>query len=62
MPWFSFSFAIGRPAYYDPLFSYYAVVNVRQNPRWIVQVREAYVLRRDNVALRPPGTYAEQIA
>jgi hypothetical protein len=61
VPWFSFSFAMGRPAYYDPLFSYYAVVNLRQNPRWIAQVREAYVLRRDNVAFRPPGTYAEQI-
>lgn len=61
VPWFSFSFAMGRPAYYDPLFSYYAVVNVRENPRWIAQVREAYVLRRDNVALRPPGTYAEQV-
>ena len=31
-PWFSFSFATGRPVYYDPLFSYYAVINVRQNP------------------------------
>ena len=61
MPWFQFSFSVGRPVYYDPLFSYYAVVNVRQNPQWIVQVREAYVLRRDNVALRPPGTYAEQV-
>ena len=61
VPWFSFSFAVGRPVYYDPLFSYYAVVNVRQNPRWIVQVREAYVLRRDNVAMRPPVTYAEQV-
>ncbi len=47
--------------YYDPLFSYYAVVNVRQNPRWIMQAREAYILRRDNIAMRPPGTYAEQV-
>jgi hypothetical protein len=61
VPWFSFSFSTGRPVYYDPLFSYYAVVNVQQNPLWIVQVREAYVLRRDNVALRPPVTYAEQV-
>jgi hypothetical protein len=61
VPWFSFSFAVGRPAFYDPLFSYYAVVNVRENPRWVAQVREAYVLRRDNVALRPPVTYAEQV-
>ena len=60
-PWFSFSVGVGRPVFYDPLFSYYAVVNVRQNPRWIMQVREAYVLRRDNIALRPPVTYAEQI-
>jgi hypothetical protein len=61
VPWFSFSFSVGRPVYYDPLFSYYAVVNVRENPRWIVQAREAYVLRRDNVAMRPPRTYVEQV-
>ena len=59
-PWFSFSFSTGRPLYYDPLFSYYAVINVRQNPGWIAQVRREYILRRDNVAMRPPITYAEQ--
>jgi len=59
-PWFSFTFATGRPAYYDPLFSYYAVINVRQNPAWVTQVRESYVLRRDNVAMRPPHTFVEQ--
>ena len=59
-PWFSFSFATGRPAYYDPLFSYYAVINVRQNPGWVASVREQYVLRRDRVELRPPSTYIEQ--
>jgi hypothetical protein len=61
VPWFSFNFSIGRPVYYDPLFSYYAVVNVQQNPQWIMQVREGYVLRRDNVAMRPPRTYVEQM-
>jgi hypothetical protein len=61
VPWFSFTFASGPPVFYDPLFSYYAVVNVRQNPQWIVQVRRAYAMRRENPALRPPGTYAEQI-
>jgi hypothetical protein len=60
VPWFSFTFVSGRPAYYDPLFSYYSVVNVRENPRWVAQVRESYVLRRENVALRPPRTYVEQ--
>jgi hypothetical protein len=59
-PWFSFSFATGRPLYYDPLFSYYAVINVRQNPAWVAQVREQYVLRRDRVELRPANTYIEQ--
>jgi hypothetical protein len=59
-PWFSFAFATGRPAYYDPLFSYYAVVNVRQNPAWITQVRASYVERINNVALRPAATYVEQ--
>ena len=33
---------------------------MRENPRWVTQVREAYVLRRDNVAMRPPRTYVEQ--
>jgi hypothetical protein len=61
LPWFSFSFSVGRPAFYDPLFSYYAVVNVRQNPQWIVQVREAYRMRVADVRLRPPVTYAEQV-
>jgi hypothetical protein len=60
VPWFSFTFVTGRPAFYDPLFSYYAVVNVRENPRWIAQVRESYTLRRENIALRPPRTYIEQ--
>jgi hypothetical protein len=60
VPWFSFTFASGRPAYYDPLFSYYAVVNVQQNPAWVTQVRREYVLRRENLALRPPRTYVEQ--
>jgi WXXGXW repeat (2 copies) len=59
-PWFSFTVATGRPAYYDPLFSFYAVVNVRQNPAWVTQVRQQYILRRDNVAMRPPATYIEQ--
>jgi hypothetical protein len=59
-PWFSFTIATGRPLYYDPLFSYYAVINVRQNPAWVTQVREQYALRRDRVELRPPSTYIEQ--
>jgi hypothetical protein len=59
-PWFSFAFATGQPAYYDPLFSYYAVINVRQNPTWVTQVRTAYVERCNNVALRPAATYIEQ--
>ena len=59
-PWFSFTFATGRPAYYDPLFSYYAVINVQRNPAWVTQIREQYILRRENVALRPPVTFVEQ--
>ena len=59
-PWFSFSFGTGRPLFYDPLFSYYAVINVRQNPGWVAQIRRDYVLRRDNIAMRPPRTYIEQ--
>jgi hypothetical protein len=59
-PWFSFSIGGGRPAFFDPLFSYYAVVNIRQNPGWVAQVRRDYILRRDNIGMRPPITYAEQ--
>jgi hypothetical protein len=59
-PWFSFTFATGQPAFFDPIFSYYAVINVRQNPAWVTEVRRTYVLRRDNVAMRPPHTYIEQ--
>ena len=59
-PWFSFSVGGGRPAFFDPLFSYYAVVNIRQNPGWVAQVRRDYILRRDNIAMRPPITYVEQ--
>ncbi len=59
-PWFSFSFSSGPPVFYDPIFSYYAVVNIRQNPHWVTEVRREYVLRRDNVAMRPPHTYIEE--
>ena len=59
-PWFAFSFSTGPPLFYDPLFSYYAVINVRQNPGWIAAVREQYALRRDRVELRPANTYIEQ--
>ncbi len=60
-PWFSFSIGGGQPAFFDPLFSYYAVVNIRQNPGWIAQVRRDYILRRDNVAMRPAATYLEEM-
>jgi hypothetical protein len=60
-PWFSFTYSSGpRPLYYDPLFTFYATVNVGRNPGWATQVREQYIVRRDNVALRPPRTYIEQ--
>ena len=59
-PWFSFSFATGRPAYYDPLFSYYSVINVRQNPGWVAGIREQYALRLARPELRPPNTFIEQ--
>jgi hypothetical protein len=59
-PWFSFSFATGPPLFYDPIFTYYAVINVRQNPGWVTEMRRSYIERRDNVALRPPHTYIEQ--
>ncbi len=59
-PWFSFSFSSGPPLFYDPLFSYYAVINVRQNPGWVAAMRQQYALRRERVDLRPPNTFIEQ--
>ncbi len=59
-PWFSFAFATGPPVFYDPLFSYYSVIAVRQNPRWLVEVREQYNVRLAQPALRPARTYIEQ--
>ncbi|MDG3005630.1 hypothetical protein [Paludisphaera mucosa] len=61
-PWFSMTYVSGPrpPAYYDPLFTFYASVNVRSNPGWAARCREDYVLRRDNIAMRPPRTYIEQ--
>lgn len=62
VPWFSFTYVSGpaRPVFYDPLFTFYASVNVRRDPGWVTRVREEYVVRRDNVAMRPPRTYVEQ--
>jgi hypothetical protein len=59
-PWFSFSFVSGPRPFFDPLFSHYAVINVRQNPMWVSQMRAAYIERVNNVALRPPATFIEQ--
>jgi hypothetical protein len=61
-PWFSFTYASGpaRPVFYDPIFTFYASVNVSRDPGWVTRVREDYIVRRDNVAMRPPRTYVEQ--
>ena len=62
VPWFSFSFVSGpgRPVYNDPLFVFYASVNITRDPGWVTRVRQEYVVRRDNIAMRPPRTYIEQ--
>src|SRR5262249_4768929 len=61
-PWFSFRYAAGpsRPGVYDPLFAFDASVNASRDPGWVARVREDYIVRRDNVAMRPPRTYVEQ--
>ena len=61
-PWFSFTYMSGpsRPLFYDPIFSFYASVNVSRDPGWVTRVRQEYIVRRDNVAMRPPRTYIEQ--
>ncbi len=62
VPWFSFTFVSGpgRPVYNDPLFAFYATVNVSRDPGWVTRVQQQYIVRRDNVAMRPPRTYIEQ--
>ncbi|WP_165074297.1 YXWGXW repeat-containing protein [Paludisphaera rhizosphaerae] len=61
-PSFSFAYVSGPrpPAFYDPLFTFYASVNVRSNPGWMAQCRQDYVQRRDHMDMRPPRTYIEQ--
>lgn len=61
-PWFSFSYMSGpaRPVFYDPVFTFYASINVARNPGWVTQVQREYIVRRDNVAMRPPRTLVEQ--
>ena len=61
-PWFSFSYASGpsRPLFYDPVFTFYASVNIQRDPGWVTRMRREYIVRRDNVAMRPPRTYIEQ--
>ena len=44
-PGFHFSIGTTQPLFYDPLFSYYAVINLRQNPGWAAQIRRDYILR-----------------
>jgi hypothetical protein len=61
-PWFSFSYISGpsRPVFYDPVFSFYASINVTRDPGWVTRVQREYIVRRENVALRPPRTFVEQ--
>ena len=61
-PWFSFSYVSGpsRPVFYDPIFSFYASINISRDPGWVTRVRQEYIVRRDNVAMRPPRTFVEQ--
>jgi len=61
-PWFSFTRVSGirPPGFYDPLFSYYSMVNLRTNPGWAAARRANYAMLRDNIAMRPPRTYIEQ--
>ncbi|WP_165234255.1 YXWGXW repeat-containing protein [Aquisphaera insulae] len=62
-PWFQFGVATGgpvRPVFYDPVFAFYASVNIGHNPGWAAQVRRDYIARRDHVEMRPPRTFVEQ--
>ena len=62
-PWFSFSYISG-PARPDvlrrPVFTFYVSINVARDPGLGDRVQQRYVVRRDNVAMRPPRTLYEQ--
>lgn len=56
-PWYSYH----ESRYgYDPLFSHYAAVRTRRDPRWVVGLREEYRYRRDHPDARPAHTFVQQ--
>jgi hypothetical protein len=56
-PWFSFH----QSRYgYDPIYSHVAALNVRGNPGWQNELRQAYLYRRDHPDARPPRTFIQQ--
>lgn len=54
-PWFGSQ----RISSYDPLFSYYQWTYSRRDPQWATRLRESYVARRNDPALRPAHTYSQ---
>jgi hypothetical protein len=56
IPWVDFRYGRTVP---DPLFSYYRWHYASTNPRWDAEMRQLYVTRRQDVAARPPRTYAQ---
>src|SRR5262249_58920663 len=45
---------------YDPIYSHVAALNLRRDPNWSTQLRQAYIYRRDHVEARPPHTFVQQ--
>jgi hypothetical protein len=56
-PWYSFHQSRFG---YDPLFSHYAAVNTRRDPRWVENLHEEYRYRREHPEARPARTFAQQ--
>ncbi|AGA25514.1 YXWGXW repeat-containing protein [Singulisphaera acidiphila] len=56
-PWYSYH----QSRYgYDPLFSHYAAVHTRRDPRWVNGLHEEYRYRRDHPEARPARTFVQQ--
>ncbi|SIO66335.1 YXWGXW repeat-containing protein [Singulisphaera sp. GP187] len=56
-PWYSYH----QSRYgYDPLFSHYAAVHTRRDPRWVNGLHEEYLYRRNHPEFRPARTFVQQ--
>ena len=61
-PWFSFTYMSGpsRPLFYDPVFSFYASVNISRDPGWVTRMRRSTSSGETTSPCVPRAPYIEQ--